>query len=72
MIVASAVGNEWIELTDSTFESRTLATSGKMMDDWLILFCSPDRFQVCRDIEPLWQAVTDELFGHASVAFVDV
>jgi len=59
------------ELNEENFDLKTKYTSGHSAGDWLVLFCSPQRFQVCRDIQPLWQQVADELYSEVTVAFVN-
>ncbi len=59
------------ELTDKTFEHDTQATTGATTGDWLVNFCSKSKRE-CREIEPLWDELTEKLFGRVSVAHVDL
>jgi len=58
-------------LTDDTFEHDTQATTGATTGDWLVLFCDPHRNRQCREIEPLWQELSGELFGKVTVAYIN-
>lgn len=59
------------ELTDKTFEHDTQATTGSTTGDWFVNFCSKSKRE-CREIEPLWDELTEKLFGRVSVAHVDL
>lgn len=58
-------------LTDENFEHDTQAVSGGTTGDWLVLFCSPQRFVVCNETIPIWEELADELYGKVTVAFAD-
>jgi len=58
-------------LTEENFEHDTQATTGGTTGDWVVLFCSPKRFEVCNETMPVWEELADELYGKVSVAFVD-
>ena len=59
------------ELTDKNFEHDTQATTGSTTGDWLVNFCAKSKRE-CREIEPLWDELTEKLFGRVSVAHMDL
>ena len=62
-LVGLVPAHEITVLTDADFESKTKASLGGTTEDWLVLFCSPNRFRACREIMPLWQEAADEFYG---------
>jgi len=61
-----------IELTDENFEHDTQSATGGTTGDWLVLFCEPNRFRVCKEIMPMWAELSALLAGRVNVAQVDV
>ncbi len=52
-------------LTNKNFD--TMTSQGK----WLVLFCSPSRFEICQDLQPFWAHLELELKDVAIVAQVE-
>lgn len=61
LIIAAAA----FHLNSNNFDSMT--SQGK----WLVLFCSPSRFEICQDLQPFWTHLGLELQDVAIVAQVE-
>lgn len=57
------------ELSDGSFEHDTQASTGGTTGDWFVNFCKRS-IKNCRNIEPMWNEITEELFGRVTIAHV--
>mmetsp|Transcript_11105 Transcript_11105/g.35384 ORF Transcript_11105/g.35384 Transcript_11105/m.35384 type:complete len:199 (-) Transcript_11105:62-658(-) len=74
VLLAAALGlaqARVIKLTDKNFEHDTQATTGATTGDWFVMFCAP-RDSFCKELEPKWAKLGEELLGEINVAKVDV
>ena len=71
LLLTLATAHQLVTLTDATFDAETKALTGQT-HDWLVMFCSPERYKHCEALMPFWQEVDDELKDKFNVAFVDV
>lgn len=57
------------ELSDKNFEHDTQATTGHTTGDWLVNFCDRTNKE-CRNMQPMWDELAEQLYGRMSVAHV--
>ncbi len=67
---ASAAGGQVIELTDSTFEHDTQASTGATTGDWFVKFYAPWCGH-CKRLAPVWDELALKLDKKVNVAKVD-
>lgn len=62
LLLSTVMATQVINLNTDNFD---LVTQGST---WLILVCSVNRYQECRDLQPLWQRLAYDLDGVTHVA----